>query len=144
MPNITFDNPIAALIALALCIFLGAGGGGAVVALRRDVRQAERDEVDLTALVKGVAAETIGDLRKDIDDLRGRVGTLERELDRAYVIIRAAVGFAHTLLAYIAFHLPDRKDVPRIPPILTEYISERSMPYQRAHSSNIDREEGSD
>jgi len=143
MLNMTFDNPVAAVIALVLCLLLGAGGGGAVVAIRRDIRQASRDEVDLTTLVKSVAAETIGDLRRDVDELRGRLGVVERELDRAYVIIRAAVGYAHTLLAYIALHLPNREDVPRIPPILNDYISERALPNLQVRDGSIDSESGS-
>lgn len=138
MPSFNFDNPIAAIIGLALVILLGSGGGGALVALRKDTRAADRDEIDLTALVKGVAADTIGDMRRDIEELRGRVNTLERELDRAYVVVRSAVSFAHALLAYIAVHLPERDDVPRIPPLLNDYISERAMPYMRPRSANLE------
>lgn len=135
----TIDNPWA--LAAAVCVLLfGGAGGGWLISYRKDRRVEKREEIDITALVREVAADTIKDLKADVADLRGRVGTLERELDRAYVVIRAAVSFAHTLLAYIALHLPDRTDVPDIPPILTDYISERAIPFASGHAGRIDTE----
>lgn len=67
------DNPIAAVIVAALFILLGGGAGGAFVALRKDRRQGDKDEVDLAELVRVVAG-------RQISDLDARVAKFQEEL----------------------------------------------------------------
>jgi hypothetical protein len=130
------DNPFAAVVVALLVILFGVGGGGAVLALRRDERQSKKDEVDLTELMRRVAADTISDLQHQLEESREerdvltirirraekRIATLENQLDWAHESIRAAVAYASALLAYIAVHLPHREDIPHVPSSLREHF----------------------
>ena len=133
------DNPVAAVAVVLLLVLFGVGGGGAIVALRRDDRAGKKDEIDLTELMRRVAADTIRDMREQLDDLREerdvlmiRMNNAERKIDKtqrqlewAHDAIRSAVGYASSLLAYISVHLPDRSDVPAIPSSLREHFDKK-------------------
>lgn len=60
------DNPLAAVVVALLFLLIGGGSGGAIVAIRKDARSGDREDVDLTRLVKEVAADTISDLRAEV------------------------------------------------------------------------------
>jgi hypothetical protein len=53
-------------------LFLGVGGRGAWIALRRDRRDAESDELTLTDLMRAAAADTVKSVREDMDEMRRR------------------------------------------------------------------------
>ena len=141
MPDLSgITNQWLLAAVLVTLLLIGGAGGGWIISFRKDQRAAKREDVDLTEQIVRIANEQMIGLRTEVVDLRERVEGLERELNRAYTVIRAAVGFVHTLLAYIALHLPDRADVPEIPSMLNEYINASTMPFGRAGSSNLYRE----
>lgn len=147
------DNPLAAVFVALLVILFGAGGGGAILALRRDERQSKKDEVDLTELMRRVAADTITDLREQLETSRDerdvlmirmrnaerQIATLQGQLEWAHEAIRSAVAYASSLLAYIAVHLPHRQDVPHVPAGLREHFGRGNIP-QKEESNERDTE----
>jgi hypothetical protein len=78
MPGLP-TNPWAAVFVIAMTVLFGTGTGGAFIALRKDNRQADREEVDLTQLVKKVAADTILELTQRVESLQTELNTIRRQ-----------------------------------------------------------------
>lgn len=75
-------NPVAAVLVIAMVVLFGSGAGGAVVALRRDRRQGNREEVDLTDLVRVVAERQIKNLSDRVEKLQEELDTVRRQAVR--------------------------------------------------------------
>lgn len=73
------ENPIAAVIVVLILVLFGTGAGGAVVALRKDRRQADRDEIDLTQLVREVATAQIRALSDRVEKLQSELDTVRTQ-----------------------------------------------------------------
>ena len=139
MPDLTaFTNPWAALAALTVFLLIGGMGGGFIISLRRDVRMAQQSDIELTALIRSVSAETIEGMKTDIESLRAEVTGLRKEISKTHVVIRVAVNYAQTLLAYIGINLPFATDVPRVPPLLEDYLADEAMLILRTPASTLD------
>lgn len=78
-------NPVAAVLVILILVLFGSGAGGSVVALRKDKRQAERDEVDLTQLVRHVATQTIQELSDRVERLQNELDTVRQQSMRDIV-----------------------------------------------------------
>lgn len=137
MPQIVIDNPVAACLVVALLV-LFVWRGGAILNLRRDSRSAKRDEVDLLATIREITSDQMRDLREDQAAMREKLGELEHEFDKSNAVVRSAVSYIHTLLAYISVHLPARTDVPPAPSLLDDYILTNVVPKKVATTSSIE------
>lgn len=144
MPQIVIDNPVVSALTVFLLV-LFVWRGGAIFNFRRDQRAAKRDDVDLLAAVKEITAEQMQSLRedlerasRDIETLRGEVDGLKHALDTSNAVVRAAVGYIHTLLAYVSFHLPNRMDVPPAPSLLDDFMLPTAIPNRNANPSSIE------
>lgn len=82
-------NPIAAVLVALILILFGSGAGGAVLALRKDKRQADKDEVDLTELVRSVASKTIQELSERVEKLQRELDTVRQQSVRDLLEERA-------------------------------------------------------
>lgn len=86
MTGLSTNNPIAVVVVALAMLFLGVGGRGAWIALRKDRREAEADQLTLTDLMRAAAADTVKGVREEMDEMRRRyderIGGLERELAR--------------------------------------------------------------
>lgn len=129
------ENPVAYIIALGLILLMGWGGRGFFSAMKEQKREDSKSDIDLTALVRKVAAETIQELQckvaslersRDADgmeltQLKRRVGALENDLANATTLLRSAFAWSKSLVRYILTHVTDAKDMPGMPGDLREY-----------------------
>lgn len=86
MPELSTNNPIAVVVVALAMLVLGVGGRGAWIAIRKDRRDAEADELTLTDLMRAAAADTVKSVREDMDEMRRRyderITELSAELSR--------------------------------------------------------------
>lgn len=126
MPQIVIDNPYASVVTILAILLLARSGF--ILEWARGKRQKRFDDVDLFERVRAVMNEQLSELRGEVTTLRNRIDQLEREANRRDALLRAAIGYVQTLLGYIAAHLPDRHDVPSVPPVLNEYMYDLIVP----------------
>lgn len=72
----TSDNPIVTLILGLVFVLIGSGGGGYIVALRKDKRRGRNDDVKIMDEVRRIAREELRTQRRRTDRLELRVEQL--------------------------------------------------------------------
>lgn len=86
VPGLSTNNPVAVVVITLAILFLGIGGRGALIALRKDRREAEADQLTLTDLMRATAADTVRGVREEMDELRRRyderITDIQKDLTR--------------------------------------------------------------
>jgi hypothetical protein len=86
VPGLSTNNPVAVVVVALAILFLGVGGRGALIALRKDRREAEADQLTLTDLMRATAADTVRGVREEMDEMRrrydDRISEISRDLNR--------------------------------------------------------------
>lgn len=70
-------------VIVAIVVAVLAYGATALIALRRDKRKGNEDEVSLFSQVKKAAAEQMLEMRKDLSEVRQRLDVAEERADEA-------------------------------------------------------------
>lgn len=86
VPGLSTNNPVAVVVVALAILFLGIGGRGAWLALRKDRREAEADQLTLTDLMRAAAADTVRGVREEMDEMRrrydARITDIQSDLSR--------------------------------------------------------------
>lgn len=82
MNDLTASQAVVDII-VAVTVAVLAYGATSLIALRRDKRKGEADDVSLFNQVKKAAAEQMLEMRTDLAELRGRVDVAEERADLA-------------------------------------------------------------
>lgn len=75
------EDPIARLLGLVLLVVFGYGGKGFIIALRKDRRDEDRDDIDLLELVRKMTAEELKKYRDELELEKAKVIELQKEMD---------------------------------------------------------------
>ena len=89
-------------------LILGGGAVSAVVAWRKDRREATRDDLTVTEMIRELARKELAEAMVKIEALEAKVASLSRESS-------AAQQYITTLLAWWRIHLPG-VEPPQPPP----------------------------
>lgn len=112
---------VDAIIAIVVAVL--AYGATSLVALRKDTRKGQADEVDLFNQVKMAAAEQMREMRTELAELRTRVDQSEalaeearqarERLRREFIAAMEYVGRLESLLKAQGLTVPDRPSLLR-------------------------------